>query len=767
MAVVIGSAVFFIAVAPFARVQLDPYPAFIPAYQAAMVVTVLITSALLFAQLRFSRSRALLALACGYLFTATIAFAHTLSFPGLLAPGGLLPGGPQTTAWLYMTWHGAFPLFVLAYARLPGQFTVPRASGKSITATLAAAFVFVALATGGHDALPVIMEGHRYAPLMPFVVGTVWLLAFVALFALWTRPHSVLGLWLMVVMWAWVFDIGLSAILNGGRFDVGFYAGRLYGLVAASLLLVFLIMENGRLYRRLRKKNEALERARAAAVEAERAKGAFLATMSHEIRTPMSGVMGMLELLALTRLDSDQRSTLGVIRDSSQALLHIVDDILDLSKIEAGKLALRPEPTSLVAIVNRVHDIYAGNASAKGLLLARAVDRELRPAHLADPLRLGQVLNNLVSNAIKFTSEGTITIRVEVLERRPTSDLLRISVEDTGIGISSEEAGRLFRPFEQIGRESGGSGLGLSICRRLATLMNGDLAFESAPGSGTRMRLTLELPIAEGATVVHVPKIARARPATPAVARTVAMRLAEDSRGDPRVLVVDDHPVNLLVLTKQLESLGYAVRTARDGLEALGAWNTRRVAAILTDCDMPEMSGYDLARHIRAREQRDGLARLPIIACTANVMQGERDRCIAAGMDDYLPKPIELATLRASLERWLPSAGPVDCTAIRELFGDDTSRAREALMQFSLHAVHDTQMLQLAIDANDLPGVIHAAHRICGASRSIGAQSLAGASAALERAGQSRDWIAIRSAMQPLAGELVRLQAHLASRESA
>jgi diguanylate cyclase (GGDEF)-like protein len=262
LAVVLVSTVIFIVLVPLAKVPLASSSAFIPIYQSALVINDLITAVFLFAQFNnIVRSRALLLLACGYLFTAVMAAIHMLTFPGLFSPNGLLGAGPQTTAWLYMFWHGGFPLMVIAYALHHDQGrSAPRAFIDvlwSVGAVLAAAGGLTVAATIGHDALPAIMSGNNYTPAMIFVVSSTWLLSLAALIVLSRRrPESVLDLWLMVVMCAWIFDIALSAVLNAGRFDLGFYAGRIYGLLATSFVLVVLLSGYGRNYARLLKLNE-------------------------------------------------------------------------------------------------------------------------------------------------------------------------------------------------------------------------------------------------------------------------------------------------------------------------------------------------------------------------------------------------------------------------------------------------------------------------------------------------------------------------------
>ena len=259
VAIVAVSAAIFAAIAPFAKTPLAPVWAFIPAYESAFAVNDLITAVLLFGQFGFLRSRALLVLAGGYLFATFIAVAHALTFPGLFSSGGLLGAGPQSTAWLYMFWHGVFPLCVLAYAilsererRAIAAASVRLAIVGTVGAALIAASAFAYLATGAQHWLPAIMQGNGYSGAMIGVVSGVWLLSVVALAALWRRrPHTILDLWLMVVMCAWTFDIALSAVLNAGRFDLGFYAGRIYGLMASGVLLLMLLLENGALYGRL------------------------------------------------------------------------------------------------------------------------------------------------------------------------------------------------------------------------------------------------------------------------------------------------------------------------------------------------------------------------------------------------------------------------------------------------------------------------------------------------------------------------------------
>jgi signal transduction histidine kinase/ActR/RegA family two-component response regulator len=420
------------------------------------------------------------------------------------------------------------------------------------------------------------------------------------------------------------------------------------------------------IYRLLRRERATIDTLRAAKVAADagnEAKSGFLAMMSHEIRTPMNGVLGMLEILSLTKLDMDQRVSLSVMRDSGDCLMRIIDDILDFTKIEAGKLELQPEPASVAKMMDRLCNMYSGSASSKGLLLRCHVDPAISPILSVDPLRLQQILNNFVSNAIKFTNKGEITIRAELAGRRDGGEVVRFTVRDTGIGVSPEEMSNLFEPFTQAAagsdRRHGGTGLGLSICRRLATMMSGNVEMFSTPGTGTTMVLTVALPIPEPSTVALFAPHASTIVADVVAERRQAPAVLQAEEEKTLILLVDDHPVNRMVMARQVSILGYATESAEDGFAALDLWSTGRFGLLITDCNMPEMDGYELARRIREVEARTGLPRTPIIACTANAMGGEAEKCRAAGMDDYITKPTQIPQLAEKLDQWLPLAPKV------------------------------------------------------------------------------------------------------------
>ena len=304
IAVAAVSAVVFAFAAPFAKLPLAPVAAFLPAYQSALIIFDLVTSVLLFGQYRMLRSRALLILAAGYIFSALMALAHALSFPGLFSPQGLLGAGGQTTAWLYFLWHGGFPLFVLAYALLrrgpawAGAMSTREGMAMGIGLAVVCAAILVLLATSGHDLLPQIMSGNSDAPGKLIVAAITWVMGIAALAVIWRRrPYTVLDIWLMVALCVWTADTALAAVLNNGRFDLGWYAGRLYGLLANGFVLAVLLMENGSLYARLADSNRQLAEKNGQLADASRLKTEFLANMSHELRTPLNAIIGFSEVL--------------------------------------------------------------------------------------------------------------------------------------------------------------------------------------------------------------------------------------------------------------------------------------------------------------------------------------------------------------------------------------------------------------------------------------------------------------------------------------
>jgi signal transduction histidine kinase/DNA-binding NarL/FixJ family response regulator len=501
---------------------------------------------------------------------------------------------------------------------------------------------------------------------------------------------------------------------------------------------------------------QALESAGAANL----AKGRFVATISHEIRTPMHGMLAMLELLSLSSLDDEQARNLQIVRESGQSLLHIVNDILDFSKIEAQKVDLVVEACNLGAIIKRVTNGYSAVAGSKGLILRCSVDEAIPPLLLIDSMRLQQILGNLVSNAIKFTARGEVSVSAGLVRCEGGEALVQIQVGDTGIGMTLEEQQRVFDDFIQANREIagryGGCGLGLSIARNLAELMGGRIDVRSKPGAGTEMRVVVPM------------KVAQAAPA-PDVAAGVGCAAywrdpaAPGERERMLVLIVDDHPINGTVMLKQVNALGHAGETAQCASEALEKLKSGRFAAMFTDCNMPDMTGYDLARAVRALEASTGSARIPIIACTASALPGEVEKCMGAGMDDYLAKPVDLATVALMLERWL-RAPPIDADVLALISAEEANTALDLLKLFRQCNERDTASLREAFRRRVAADLLDACHCIRGASSTIGAAPLAAACEEIEMNGRAGDWSAVADAMKAFDRELERLEAYIDGR---
>ena len=366
-----------------------------------------------------------------------------------------------------------------------------------------------------------------------------------------------------------------------------------------------------------------------------------MANMSHEIRTPVNGVMGTLQLLEDTALTESQHEYVNVAYKSADALLSILNDILDLSKIEAGKLEFEAIPFDLREIVNDVVVLHALKAEQAGIYLKSEIDERVPEHVVGDPTRMRQVLVNLISNAMKFTNEGGISVRVKLKLLDEKEVLIRVEVEDTGIGIPTNKHQKLFLAFSQADgsttRKHGGTGLGLAIVRQLVEMMHGNLGIDSEVGKGSKFWFVIPLGIA------HEDEV---KPALPE-------KTDQPVELEGKILLVEDNPINQMVAKKMLEKLGLKSELAANGIEALEFLKQDTFDAVLMDCQMPEMDGFEATRLWREQEVLLDSVHLPIIAMTANVMEGDRERCLACGMDDYLGKPVRQAELGVVLQRWI------------------------------------------------------------------------------------------------------------------
>ena len=395
--------------------------------------------------------------------------------------------------------------------------------------------------------------------------------------------------------------------------------------------------------------------------------------MSHGIRTPLNGVVGMIELMRLTELSSTQRRYAEQATQSSQALLRLIDDILDLSKIEAGRLELEHVSFHLPSLVHDARMLFSEQAREKSLRLTVSVPDDLNIMLMGDPHRLLQVLTNLVGNAIKFTAEGDVAIRVSRVATDDTRWVLRFEITDTGIGIPAAQQKLIFDAFTQadssMTRRYGGTGLGLSIARELVRMMGGEIGVESTVGRGSTFWFTARLdpshqPVT--APAAPPPAVSQAEPRAetsnlsenfvPAASRDFQDALRRAGRDSVRIMLVEDNAANMRVTRALLETLGCEVVPARNGLEAVALYRDDRVDLILMDCQMPEMDGYEATRAIRQIEALDGRS-TPIVALTAHAMEGSRETSLASGMNDQLTKPLTMAALVRMLLAWLVPTG--------------------------------------------------------------------------------------------------------------
>ncbi|MBF0157435.1 MAG: response regulator [Magnetococcales bacterium] len=484
-----------------------------------------------------------------------------------------------------------------------------------------------------------------------------------------------------------------------------------------------------------------LLQARGEAEAANKAKGSFLATMSHEIRTPLNGVMGMAELLLELELPPKGEEYVRTIHRSGQALLTIINDVLDYSKIEADKLQLESIPFCLTHLLQDLSLLFQGFAGKKAIAFVQEIDPRLPEWIEGDPTRLRQILINLLSNAVKFTKKGRVTLAAALVTTPTRESRIRFEVRDTGLGISPEQFSRLFRSFEQassaIARQHGGTGLGLALTRKLVHLMQGEIDVESTPDVGTLFRVMLPLRVCD-----------------PVADRTSLSQTIESGNSELplptgiRILVAEDDPINRAVIGGLLRGIDGVIDYAENGQEAVEMLQASPYDLVFMDCQMPVMDGFTACRTWRALE---GERPIPIVALTAYAMPEDREKCLAAGMNDYLPKPVGRQGIQTVLGRWLANRGPTASepgeterihspVLDREIFThlgaeleEDFDQIIDLFLQWLPKRVRTIQEAQ---EQGDAATMAREAHTLLGSCRQIGALSLAHTAQAIETIGK-------------------------------
>jgi signal transduction histidine kinase len=623
LAITAASTLVFLAVVPFVRVPLAQVPAFIPSYESALAINDLITAVLLFGKFASLRSRSLLVLACGYLFGALVIIPHAMTFPGVFSPGGLLGAGDQTAAWLYVFWHAGFPLFVLGYATLRKDLGTDALQGSpaaalSIAIVLVAALVcaMTVLATAGMDLLPVLIEAGDFSRLITTGVSpAIWAISCVALVALWRhRPRSVLDLWLMVVMWAWLLDVALSAIISSSRYDLGWYAARTYGLLAASFVLGALIVDINRLHDRLAaakqqlagraldlqqkvaEQTEELRRSEEQLRQAQKMEtlGQLTGGLAHDFNNLLAVTIGNLDLLIRSwKGDPLEQEMIQEALDAALSGRELTRRLLAFAR----RQPLLPEKLDTNELIADISKLLARTLGER-IRFRLELDPEASPI-VADRVQLETAIANLANNARDAMPNGgelIITSRNSRLDDAyaaahaevTAGEYVLIEVTDTGHGMTAEVQKRIFEPFYTTKGLGKGTGLGLSMVFGFIKQSGGHISVYSEPGRGTTFRLYL--PPAAG------------RPQEDLI-EPPPLRLSY--KGSGTVLVVEDNEKIRVVATRQLKGLGFSVIEADTAEAALAELNKPTpIDLLFTDIVLPgPMDGCMLARTAMALRQ--------------------------------------------------------------------------------------------------------------------------------------------------------------------